>query len=455
MARSFGRYLSLEMVILCLIELILSFMLIYAMLVAAAMPEEARFGGSVFFWVRPESANLAAMLAFAIGATSVTIGLYRPTMYLQRRRFLIYAAVATLLAFPVTLAVSETLKIQLSHSYLLWVAKVLLSWAGCILISRWVFALAVRHKVFVRTVLVLGRGPRADRLTGVIRRQQGRLFELAGQLDPAQLCGLGPLSHQKIWGLVIAAGRMERLPIEQLLACKLRGVQVLEDVSFWERHLGRIDLANADPNWLLFADGFSSGPVADAVRRAVDIAISLLFLIFTLPLMVVVGLSIKFDSPGPIFYRQERIGLHGRVFTLMKFRSMCTDAEAGGTPRWASHNDPRVTRVGAFIRSTRIDELPQLLNVLRGEMSFIGPRPERPLFVEELRRVIPLYSDRTWVKPGITGWAQVNFPYGASVEDAREKLSYDLYYVKNRSLLLDLLILISTIRVILFREGAR
>jgi len=455
MARSFGRYLSLEMVILCLIELILSFMLIYAMLVAAAVPEAARFNTSLFFWVRPESANLAAMLAFAIGATSVTIGLYRPTMYLQRRRFLIYAAAATLLAFPVTLAVSETLKIQLSHSYLLWVAKVLLSWAGCILLSRWVFALAVRHKIFVRTVLVLGRGPRADRLTGVIRRQQGRLFELAGQLDPAQVCALGPPNRQKIWGLVIAAGRKERLPIEQLLACKLRGVQVLEDVSFWERHLGQIDLANADPNWLLFADGFSSGPVADAVRRAVDIAISLLFLIFTLPLMLVVAASIKFDSPGPVFYRQERVGLHGRAFTLLKFRSMRTDAEAGGGPRWASQNDPRVTRVGAFIRSTRIDELPQLLNVLQGEMSFIGPRPERPLFVEELGRVIPLYSDRTWVKPGITGWAQVNFPYGASVEDAREKLSYDLYYVKNRSLLLDLLILISTIRVILFREGAR
>lgn len=266
---------------------------------------------------------------------------------------------------------------------------------------------------------------------------------------------LGSMRQQRLWGLLVTAGCKERLPVEPLLGCKLTGVQVHDDVSFWERHLGRIDLANTDPNWLLFADGFPSGPFADAVRRGLDIAISLLFLIFTVPLTLVAALAIKCDTAGPVFYRQERVGLHGRVFTLMKFRSMHIDAEAGGTPRWATRNDPRVTRVGAFIRSTRIDELPQLLNVLRGEMSLIGPRPERPLFVEELARIIPLYRDRTWVKPGITGWAQVNFPYGASVEDAREKLSYDLYYVKNRSLLLDLLILVSTIRVILFREGAR
>ena len=161
--------------------------------------------------------------------------------------------------------------------------------------------------------------------------------------------------------------------------------------------------------------------------------------------MLCVALLIKFESAGPVFYRQERVGLNGRVFTLFKFRSMSVDAEKEGKPLWASQRDPRITRVGAFMRATRIDELPQLLNVLRGEMSFVGPRPERPHFVEQLEQIIPFYRERSWVKPGITGWAQVNYPYGASVEDAREKLAYDLYYVKNRSLFLDLLILISTV----------
>jgi lipopolysaccharide/colanic/teichoic acid biosynthesis glycosyltransferase len=166
-------------------------------------------------------------------------------------------------------------------------------------------------------------------------------------------------------------------------------------------------------------------------------------------------LAVKIDSPGPMLYRQQRVGQFGRPFTLFKFRSMAADAEAGGDPLWAQRHDPRVTRVGRFIRGTRIDELPQLVNVLRGEMSLVGPRPERPHFVEQLDRAIPFYRQRAYVKPGVTGWAQINFPYGASVEDAREKLSYDLYYVKHRSVLLDAFILLATIRVVLLREGAR
>jgi lipopolysaccharide/colanic/teichoic acid biosynthesis glycosyltransferase len=171
--------------------------------------------------------------------------------------------------------------------------------------------------------------------------------------------------------------------------------------------------------------------------------------------MIATAIIIKLDSPGPIFYRQERVGLHGRVFTLTKFRSMRTDAEVAGKPQWASRQDSRVTRVGRFIRLTRIDELPQILNVLRGDMAFVGPRPERPAFVEQLGQIIPRYHDRACVKPGITGWAQVNYPYGASVEDARMKLAYDLYYVRRRSLFLDILILVATIRVVLLQEGAR
>ena len=175
----------------------------------------------------------------------------------------------------------------------------------------------------------------------------------------------------------------------------------------------------------------------------------------TLPFTLIACIAIKVESPGPIFYLQERVGLHGKSFMVMKLRSMRQDAEAGKTPQWAQVHDPRVTRVGAFIRLTRIDELPQLINVLRGDMSFVGPRPERPFFVEQLSRDIPFYPERHCVKPGITGWAQVNYPYGASLEDSRQKLSYDLYYVKNHSLFLDFIIMLSTVRVILMQQGAR
>ena len=195
------------------------------------------------------------------------------------------------------------------------------------------------------------------------------------------------------------------------------------------------------PAWFLRAEGFNNGLISRAVKRVIDVLVSLLLLALTFPLMMATAVIIRLDSPGPVLYRQQRVGLFGKPFTLLKFRSMRIDAEAEGAPRWAAMKDPRVTRVGNFIRSTRIDELPQLLNVLRGEMSLIGPRPERPHFVAQLAEVIPFYNERSYVKPGITGWAQVNFPYGASVEDARRKVSYDLYYVKNRGTFLDLLIL--------------
>ena len=206
--------------------------------------------------------------------------------------------------------------------------------------------------------------------------------------------------------------------------------------------------------WFAQIDSRPEPRLTALLSRAGDVVTCLVFLVATLPLMLVVALLVGLESRGPVLYRQERVGKGGRPFTLLKFRSMRVNAEALG-PAWAQQRDPRVTRVGSFMRRTRIDELPQLINILRGEMSFIGPRPERPHFVEQLAAAIPFYRERARVKPGLTGWAQVNYPYGASVEDARAKLSYDLYYVKNRSPLLDLLILLSTVRVILFQEGAR
>ena len=218
-----------------------------------------------------------------------------------------------------------------------------------------------------------------------------------------------------------------------------------------KRQPERLDPSSLPPDWLA-----SAGPDPEHPgRRAADILLALFLLLFTLPVMALSALAVRLGSPGPVLYRQQRVGLNGRPFTMLKFRSMCVDAEPRGAPVWAAQNDPRMTRAGAVLRRFRMDELPQLLNVLRGDMAMIGPRPERPHFVEELAHAIPFYADRHRVKPGITGWAQVNHPYGASVEDARQKLSYDLYYVQNRTLLLDLRIVLATIRVVLSQSGAR
>jgi sugar transferase (PEP-CTERM system associated) len=453
--RFFGLYVSREMTLLCLVELCLSFTVIYMMLIPTPGADPADLVSQV------AGVGFAAMVAVTIGLAAITIGLYRPQICLQWRRQLINALLAGSLAFPAVLVLSETLDITLDHNFMMWLLKVMLAWAAILLITRYAFGVALRLNLFVRRVVVLGGGQRAARMAELIRQERSGFFELASAPPMLADAAGAPaglferLRHGDVWGVVVAADAAGTVSVAELLACKLHGIRVYDDVSFWEHHLGRIELEHLDPERMLFAEGFTSGFIESSIRRLFDILISAVLLVLALPLMIVAAIAIKLDSGGPVFYCQERVGLHGRPFTLFKFRSMRVDAEAGGRPRWASQKDPRVTRVGAVIRLARIDELPQLLNVLRGEMSFIGPRPERPHFVAQLEQIIPYYRERASVKPGITGWAQVNYPYGASVEDARAKLSYDLYYVKNRSLILDLLILISTVRVILFQEGAR
>jgi len=240
----------------------------------------------------------------------------------------------------------------------------------------------------------------------------------------------------------------------QLLHCKIAGIDVVDYLTFWERETRKVDLDSLQPSWLIFSDGFRQGRLIDAGKRVFDLAVAFALLVIVLPVVLGAALAVFFEDGAPILYRQERVGRDGRLFTLLKFRSMRRDAERGA-PQWARSGDPRMTRVGAVLRQFRVDELPQLVNVLKGDMSFVGPRPERPYFVEELGKSIPFYRERHSVKPGISGWAQVNYPYGASLEDARQKLAYDLYYVKNRTLFLDFLILVQTVRVVLFTEGAR
>ena len=323
---------------------------------------------------------------------------------------------------------------------------------------------AFQLRLEARRIVLVGCGDHMSRLSSRITARRIPLTEVLRIVQPGEdgngdtlAMQLTPeiLRRDQVWGLVVASDLAHRLPASLLLQCRLNGIRVLDEGSFWEREAGCIDVEGAHPGWLLSGDGFRQGRFEALFKRLSDLLIATVLILLTLPLLVVVALLIKLESRGPVLYRQERVGRCGRPFVLFKFRSMCRDAEPDGAPVWAAPRDSRVTRVGRFIRFTRIDELPQLWNVLRGEMSIVGPRPERPYFVERLSVAIPLYAERHFVKPGITGWAQINAPYGASFDDAREKLRYDLYYIKNRSLFFDLRILISTIRVVLLQEGAR
>jgi sugar transferase (PEP-CTERM system associated) len=232
-------------------------------------------------------------------------------------------------------------------------------------------------------------------------------------------------------------------------------VNVIDFLTFWEREAGRIDLDAIEPSWLVYSGGFRRSSLRRVSQRSVDILVSLTGLAISAPFMPIIAALIYMDSPGPVFYRQERIGKNERTFQLLKFRSMRPDAEADNVPQWAQVEDARVTRVGKILRRLRIDEIPQLLNVLRGEMSVVGPRPERPTFVHTFRQQIPFYGVRHLVRPGITGWAQINYEYTASLEDTKRKLEYDLFYVKNHSLFLNLVIILQTIRIVLWQQGAR
>jgi sugar transferase (PEP-CTERM system associated) len=322
---------------------------------------------------------------------------------------------------------------------------------------------------FRRRVMVLGAGVRAARLRTLAERPESgfAIVSYIAMTDGekaveeaiarAAIHDLGRFVENLGVSEVVLAleERRNALPLGDLLRIKTHGVHVNDFSSFMERETGRVDLDTLNPSWLIFSDGFSSGRmVSSAFKRLFDIAASGLLLALTLPIIAVFALLVKLDSTGPAFFRQTRIGLYGQHFQLIKLRSMRVDAEKDGA-KWADENDPRITRLGRFIRKVRIDELPQVWTVLKGQMSFVGPRPEVPGFVADLERELPYYAERHMVKPGITGWAQINYPYGASTEDARHKLEYDLYYAKNYTPFLDLLILLQTLRVVLWPDGAR
>ncbi|MET0379612.1 MAG: TIGR03013 family XrtA/PEP-CTERM system glycosyltransferase [Spongiibacteraceae bacterium] len=326
-------------------------------------------------------------------------------------------------------------------------------------------------------LLVVGAGKKAARLEAALAKEEDAVgFNLMGfipmdgvepEVSPARLINekLPLLDLCRKYGaqdLVVAVDERRRsdgaqFPLHELLDCKLNGINVRDDIDFFERELGCLDIRFLSPGWLVFSEGFSFSPFRDGAERLFDVVASSTLLLLSWPFMLAAAIAIKLEEgwSAPLIYSQERVGMGGKIFRVHKFRSMRTDAEKDGKAKWAAKNDSRVTRVGAFIRNTRIDELPQIFNVFKGDMSFVGPRPERPQFVDELTKQIPFYAERHRVKPGITGWAQLCYPYGASAADAEGKLQYDLYYIKNHSLLFDLFILVRTVEVILLGNGVR
>ena len=338
-----------------------------------------------------------------------------------------------------------------------------------LLIWRSLYYLILEKKMFAREIVLVGTGETAEQIARELADNQETGFSigaLIGSRPPSfdhpnipVFTSLGDLTREqhlsRIDRIVVALDdRRGTMPIAELLNNKVRGAIIDDGISFYEAITGKILVEKVNPAWLIFSEGFDCSRMTYLIKRLLDLSLAVVGLTLSLPVALVTAISIRIESPGPVLYRQERVGERGKLFSIIKFRSMRQDAEKNGAV-WASKNDARVTKVGGFIRKVRIDEIPQMWNVILGQMSFVGPRPERPVFVEQLLDKLPYYSLRHTAKPGITGWAQVCYPYGASEEDALRKLEYDLYYIKHQSFFLDMLIIFRTIKTVLFRKGSR
>lgn len=353
------------------------------------------------------------------------------------------------------------------------IAAVAIGYSLLLLLAvRFLFVHTVDEHVFRRKSLVYGAGVRAASISEIRRRADRRGFKVVARVaamdDPVtEDRGVLRTNGKSITDIALESGAEEivvalddrrgNLPIRDLLDAKLKGIDVIDLLEFLERETGKIRIDLVSPGWLIFSPGFRTSRVTDLAKRIIDVAVSGSLLIVSWPVMLLAVVAIKIEDglSAPVVYRQCRVGQGGMTFNVLKFRSMTQDAEGDGKAVWASKNDTRVTRVGSFLRKSRLDELPQVFNVLAGKMSIVGPRPERPEFVSELQENIPYYSERHIVKPGVTGWAQLKYSYGASEEDAIEKLQYDLYYIKNQTLMLDILIILQTVEVVLWSKGAR
>lgn len=417
-------------------------------------------------------AVLTQASAFALGMIVImsSMGLYQTDLWNDTRSVKLRVVTAFALAFAIVGLVASVMPTLSSGLVALGATTMALALTGSLCV-RAAFHRWQNLSAFKSRVLVLGTGSRVMRLAEYAQRNPNH--EVIGYVptQPARHYVPSPLVLPKAPGdsvlsiaerhavdKIVVGVRDRRgggFPVQELLECRMKGIEVVELPTFFEREYRQVMLESLNPSWMVLGDGFRQGFLRNMAKRLFDLTVSTVLLVVGLPVLLLAVICIYLESGPPVLYRQERVGRGGRPFTLYKLRSMRKDAESEGTPQWAAADDDRTTRVGRFLRKSRIDELPQLFNVLKGEMSLVGPRPERPVFVDQLVKQIPFYALRHSVKPGITGWAQVRYAYGASVDDAVEKLQHDLYYVKNNSLFLDIMILFATIEVVLWGRGAR
>ena len=464
--RIFRHYVSAPAVAMLLVEVLLIGLILFAF-VTAGRPAPMMSTNYL------AEARVAGGLAVAIALIMCSTGAYDKSS-LSDYRHLLSRLIVCLIICVVSLLViayfdsQSDVRFLGSNEHMLIGA--LFAVFPAIFITRVMYFAAIRGRAADRRILVVGAGPSADRIERFARSHLDFNADIVGYTSVANE-GIAVPAEKVIADqeslaniatklnateIVVAVTERRGFPTAPLLECRLRGFVVTNFLNFWERETRQVMLDLLDPSWMIYSDGFQVAGALNAVlKRTFDMLISFLILILASPVLVLAAIAVRLDSPGPVFYKQERVGRNGKVFNIFKLRTMRNDAEVGGVPQWAGSRDPRVTRVGGFLRLTRIDEIPQVFNVLRGDMSFVGPRPERPFFVETLAREIPYYRERLRMRPGITGWAQINYPYGASIEDAKAKLSYDLYYIKNYSIFFDLIIAIGTVQVVLWNKGAR
>lgn len=464
MIRIFGYYISKTYLYLGMFEV-----LVFA--AALNLGVRTRFGWTLTGDLDPQTVEVTALVfAVVMSVTMTAMGLYQRGVQEQEASFPVRVGIAFLLGAAILAVIFYVVPsifigrgvIGLSLLYALM----------GITITRAVFTRFASAEARKRRVLVVGAGTNAESLESLVRDDPAVGFAVAAYvplsadehrvppeklaLDARPLLDLA-INYEADEIVVAADDRRNGLPVHDLLDCKMSGFEVHDLLSFFEKELALVRIDLLHPSWIFFSPGFRMGVTGLYGKRLFDVAFSLLMLVVAAPLMAVVALASLAESRGrdPVFYHQVRVGQNGRLFRLHKFRSMRVDAEADGVAQWASKSDPRITRLGAVLRMTRLDELPQIVNVLKGHMSLVGPRPERPEFVERLSATIPYYSERHRVKPGVTGWAQLLYPYGSTEEDARRKLEFDLYYVKHAGVVLDLVILLQTVEVVLLGKGAR
>ena len=412
-------------------------------LVIAAVTQMSLYFNDLYeFRAGDRTVEIASRLTQAIGITSIVLAIaYYIWPQLIIGRWIFFASLVVLIGFVV-------------------------SW-------RIVYSAMVRRKILTEKAIMLGDGQLATDILKEVNQRPDLTYDIRALVTNGnrrrveELCASSKIidgfdhicdlaEEEKVDSIIVALDEKRGVfPYKQLLNCKVRGINIIDGESFYERICGKLLVERINPSWLIFSEGFQKSRLVKISKRLVDFVASAILLIIFSPIALITAIAIKLDSPGPILFSQERVGENGKVFKIFKFRSMKADAEKQTGPVWATEDDPRITRVGRIIRKLRIDEIPQLLNVFKGDMSFVGPRPERPYFVEQLRKKIRYYDERFTVKPGITGWAQIKYPYGASEKDALEKLKYDLYYIKNMSLVMDLVVIFHTAKIVLLGRGAR